>query len=114
MTPDEAAVLVNLVKTCKYLSPDQRETLSGKIVGTMPERKQDEVVGTVYVDERQTSDYVDVFRAANAASKAINEGKTVTFRYVSHLMNGSIYESEEKEETPIALIYSFGHYYLET
>lgn len=114
VTPDEAAVLVNLVKTCKYLSPDQREKLSGKIVGTMPERKQDEVVGTVYVDERQTSDYVDVFRAANAASKAINEGRTVTFRYVSHLMNGSIYESEEKEETPIALIYSFGHYYLET
>lgn len=114
VTPDEAAVLVNLVKTCKYLSPDQREKLVGKIVGTMPEGKQDEVVGTVYVDERQTSDYVDVFRAANAASKAINEGRTVTFKYVSHLMNGSVCESEEKEETPIALVYSFGHYYLET
>lgn len=114
VTPDEAAVLVNLVKTCKYLSPGQREKLSGKIVGAMPEGKQDEVVGAVYVDERQTSDYVDVFQAANAASKAINESRTVTFKYVSHLMNGSVYESEEREETPIALIYSFGHYYLET
>lgn len=43
VTPDEAAVLVNLVKTCKYLSPDQREKLSGKIVGAMPEGKQDSV-----------------------------------------------------------------------
>ena len=114
VTPDEAAVLVNLVKTCKYLSPDQRKALSDKIVSAMPEGKQGDVVGTVYVDERQTSDYVDVFRAANAASKAINEGRTVIFKYVSHLMNGSICESEEKEEIPIALVYSFGHYYLET
>lgn len=114
VTPDEAAVLVNLVKTCKYLSPGQRKVLSDKIVATMPEGKQDDVVGTVYVDERQTSDYVDVFQAANIASKAINEGRTVSFKYVSHLMNGSVHESAEKEEVPIALVYSFGHYYLET
>lgn len=114
VSPDEAAVLVNLVKTCKYLSPDQRKALSEKLIEAMPEWKRDDVVGTVFVDERQTGDYIDVFQAANVASRAIGEGRTVRFKNASHLMNGDACESETKEEAPIALVYSFGHYYLET
>ena len=48
VSPDEAAVLVNLVKTCKYLSPDQRKALSEKLIEAMPEWKRDDVVGTVF------------------------------------------------------------------
>ena len=114
VTPDEAAVLVNLVKTCKYLSPAQRNSLSGKLIEAMPPEKQDDVVETVYVDERQTSSFTDVFQTANTASRAIREGHMVSFRTCSHLMNGTVSKGGVLTEAPVALIYSFGHYYLKT
>lgn len=114
ISADEAAVLVNLVKTCKYLSPDQRDSLSSKLMEIMPPDKQDEVVESVYVDERQTSSSVDVFRAANIASMAIREKRSLSFKYASKRMNGTVSEYEINDEDPVALIYSFGHYYLET
>lgn len=96
------------------MSPDQREALSSKLLEVIPLKKQDEVVETVFVDERQTSNFVDVFEAANASSKAIREGRSVRFKYVTHLMNGTMAERDVEEEEPVALVYSFGHYYLET
>lgn len=114
VSADEAAVLVNLVKTCKYLSPDQRDSLSAKLIEAVPLGKQDEVVEAVYVDERQTNSSIDVFQAANTASKAIREKRSLSFKYASKRMNGTVSEYEINEEDPVALIYSFGHYYLET
>lgn len=114
ISTDEAAVLVNLVKTCKYLSPDQRDSLSFKLMETMPRNKQDEVVESVYVDERQTNSSIDVFHAANVASRAIREKRSLSFKYASKRMNGTVSEYEVNDEDPVALIYSFGHYYLET
>lgn len=114
ISSDEAAVLVNLVRTCKYLSPDQRDSLSAKLMEAIPLDKQDEVVEAVYVDERQTSSSIDVFQAANTASKAIREKRSLSFKYASKRMNGTVSEYEINEEDPVALIYSFGHYYLET
>lgn len=114
ISSDEAAVLVNLVRTCKYLSPDQRDSLSTKLMEAVPLDKQDEVVEAVYVDERQTSSSMDVFRAANTASKAIKGKRSLSFKYASKRMNGTVSECEISEEDPVVLIYSFGHYYLET
>lgn len=114
ISADEAAVLVNLVKTCKYLSPDQRDSLSAKLMEAVPLDKQDEIVEAVYVDERQTNSSIDVFRAANTASKAIREKRSLSFKYASKRMNGTVSEYEIDDEDPVALIYSFGHYYLET
>ena len=114
ISSDEAAVLVNLVRTCKYLSPDQRDSLSAKLMEAVPLDKQDEVVEAVYVDERQTSSSIDVFQAANTASKAIKGKRSLSFKYASKRMNGTVSECEISEEDPVALIYSFGHYYLET
>ena len=116
----QARLLINMVRTCKFITPEQRHDLCKSLHDMVSYWQQDEIVESVDVDERELPTNQDVFGAADVAYEAIKKGKKVAFRYAMRNAWGKEYYQktpdgeEEFEETPIALVFSFGNYYLET
>lgn len=113
LSPDEAALLSDLARTCKFITPNQREDLCERLRAFIPEARQADVDASVYVDERESGTGSEVFEAVRAAARAINNSERLCFRYRTHLMGGGESDSDLIEENPVALIFSYGHYYLE-
>ena len=114
LSSEEAALLISMVKTSKFIIDEQRDDLSRKLEGFMSDKKLDEVTETVYVDEREVYAASNVLDAMRAASVAIRNEEQLSFRYRSHWMTGEEKSQQLVSEDPVSLIYSFGYYYLET
>ena len=117
---DQARLLINMVQTCKFITPDQRHDLCEALHGMVSYWQQDEIVESVCADERELPTHQDVFSAADIAYRAIREGKKLSFSYAQRDLYGNefLIPNGERgyvfEETPIALVFSFGNYYVET
>lgn len=119
ITSDQARLLINMVQTCKFITPEQRRELCEALHGMVSYHQQDEIVESVYVDERElpVRSEQDVFGVANTAFLAIKTGKRVSFQYAQRGADGKeylIWNEAIFEESPIGLVYSYGNYYLET
>lgn len=119
LTVAQARLLVNMARTCKFVTAAQRSELCEAVYETVSISQQDAIAG-VCTDGREAPRSSDAFEAADVSLKAIERGRMLRFVYVDWGLDG-----EERplaapdgtatfEETPIALVYSFGNYYLET
>lgn len=113
LSPDEAVLLSDLVRTCKFINEEQRDELCGRLQAFIPDARLADAEAAVYVDERDRGAGPNVFETVRRVSKAIAENQKIRFLYHSHLMDGSDDLSGPMEENPVALIFSYGHYYLE-
>ena len=116
----QVGLLVHMARTCKFISPEQRDDLCQRLHALVPlSRIQGAAATPVFVDERETSESADAFRAAEIAERAIAEECLIGFEYWVRSLNGDEHPIEAEAgtrffEIPIALTFSFGSYYLET
>ncbi len=120
LTDAQVRLLINIVRTCKFITLDECRQLCDALEGLVSIYQQDKIVGEVYVDERPRPTEPDVYEAADIATRSIELGKKMGFRYCYHGLDGKEHlidapdGGHEFHETPIALIFSNGNYYLET
>ncbi|MBR0404555.1 MAG: WYL domain-containing protein [Eggerthellaceae bacterium] len=120
LTDAQARLLINIVRTCKFITLDEWRHLCETLEGLVSVDQQDRSVGEVYVDERPRPTEPDVYEAADVATQSIELGRKMGFGYCYHGLDGKEHLLEapgggfEFHETPIALIFSNGNYYLET
>lgn len=115
LSPNEALTAASLVKTSMFMNPSQRDSLARKLRSiALPVGIKADEAETVYVDERESYGAADVLRAITIASQAIDQNERVSFRIATHLMNGSESLTATIEEDPVAIVFSFGRYYLAT
>ena len=120
LTDAQVRLLINIVRTCKFITLDECRQLCDALEGLVSVYQQDRIVGEVYVDERPRPTEPDVFEAADVAAQSIELGKKMEFGYCYYGLDGKEHlldapgGGREFRETPIALIFSNGNYYLET
>jgi hypothetical protein len=123
LTSEQARLAINVVRTCKFLTRQQRDEICEALFGMVSYYQQDSIAGSVVVDERELPQgpEIDVFDAAEAFSSALEKRRMLRFKYaargldgLSHYSRNQIDGSYVLEETPIALVFSFGNYYAET
>lgn len=111
----QARALINMARTCKFVSSTQRDELCEALGALVSESERGEIVRGVHVDERDLPSSPDAYLAADVASKAIKEGHMVRFDYATRLLDGTESLGDGTCcEIPVALVFSFGRYYLET
>lgn len=120
-TSEQAMALINMVQTCKFATPGQRAELVEALGRTVSAYQRSHLVRDVIVDRREVPDTQDVFEAAGVASEAIRSGKKMAFAYCARNLQGDDVPIEggpegadELVETPVALVYAFDNYYVET
>ena len=122
LTSEQARLCINVVRTCKFLTRRQRDDICEALFGMVSYYQQDSIARSVVVDERDLPQgpEIDVFAAAEAFSSALGKNRMLCFKYavrgldgLNHYSRNPIDGSEVLEETPIALIFSFGNYYAE-
>lgn len=119
LTDQQVRLLLNMVQTCKFVTPSQRHGLCESLHEIVSYHQQDAITESVHADKREAVDAADAFLAADVCSEAIRLHRKVSFTYVERDFDG-----EEKpvlvagcvrlSETPVALVFSFGNYYLES
>lgn len=120
LTDAQIRLLINIVRTCKFITLDECRQLCEALEGLVSIYQQDRIVGEVFVDERPRPSEPDVYHAANVAAQSIELGKKIGFGYCYYGLDGKEHllhtadGGREFQETPIALIFSNGNYYLET
>lgn len=115
LTGAQARALANMARTCKFVSASQREELCEALGRLLSERERQEMVGSVLVDEREAPASSDAFHAADVASMAMKEGRMIRFEYAKRELDGTeSFPGGTRCEVPVALVFSFGSYYLET
>ena len=120
LTDAQARLLINIVRTCKFITLDECRHLCEALEGLVSVYQQYRIVGEVYVDERPRPTEPDVYEAADVATLSIERGKKMGFGYCYYGLDGKEHlldapgGGHEFRETPIALIFSNGNYYLET
>lgn len=126
LSSEEARLLINITKSCKFITQDQCDILTDHLKGMVCQYQQDKICQEVHVEERKKSQFPDIFKAIDVASAALREGKKISFKYCYYDLNGteqylknesnncSKKDSYDFAETPIGIIYSFNNYYLET
>ena len=119
LTVAQARLLVNMVRTCKFVTAAQRSELCEAVYETVSISQQDAIAG-VCADGREAPRSSDAFEAADVSLRAIERGRMLRFVYVDWGLDGSERPltapdgTTTFEETPVSLVYSFGSYYLET
>lgn len=121
ITSSQARLLINMTRTCKFITPSQRNEICSALHELVSYYQQDEIVESVYVDERERPVSQDVFAALDVFSSAIKREAKVRFQYCNTDLHGRdipmLAHADGSGfycETPVALIYSYGSYYLET
>ncbi len=120
LTNAQTRLLINIVRTCKFITLDECRQLCEALESLVSVYQQDRIVGEVYVDERPRPSEPDIFQAADVATQSIELGRKMGFEYCYYGLDGKEHllpapdGGYEFRETPIALIFSNGNYYLET
>lgn len=121
ITSSQARLLINMVHTCKFITPAQKRELIESLHSMVSFYQQDAIVEEVHADDRERPSTPDVFLAADKAAEAIRKQRCLQFYYMDRTFGEEFPISNEETgdpvlfiETPIALVYSFNNYYLET
>jgi len=114
LSSEEAVLVSDVLRTSAFISKDQKDDLCAKVLRFASDSKIDESIETVFVDEKAGKGSAFVLDALRVASHAIKRNERVSFKRQNHLMNGFVQESILYEEDPVAIVFSYGRYYLET
>lgn len=116
----QVRLLINMVRTCKFITLEECRELCEALENMISIYQQDTIVEDVVIDERIRPSQPDAFTAADIAAQAIRTKRKIAFQYCYRGLDGREHLIEGTNgtttfiETPIALVFSFGNYYLET
>ena len=88
LTSAQARLLINIVRTCKFITLDECRQLCEALESLVSVYQQDRIVGEVFVDERPRPSEPDVFHAADVAAQSIELGKKMGFGYCYYGLDG--------------------------
>ena len=113
LSSEEAILISDVLGTSSFIGEGQKDEISSKVLAFSSDYDVDESVETVYVDRKAGRGTDAIFGVLHAASRAIRTNERLAFKKQVHLMNGSTIKIGPYEEDPVAIVFSFGRYYLE-
>lgn len=110
----EAILISDVLGTSSFIGEERKNEISSKVLAFSSDYDVDESVETVFVDRKAGRGTDAIFSVLHAASRAIRTNERLAFKKQVHLMNGSTKKIGQYEEDPVAVVFSFGRYYLES
>lgn len=114
LSSEEAILISDVLETSSFIGEGRKDEISSKVLAFSSDYDVDESVETVFVDRKAGRDTDAIFNVLHAASRAIRMNERLAFKKQVHLMNGSTVKIGPYEEDPVAIVFSFGRYYLES
>ena len=114
LSSEEAILISDVVGTSSFIGEAQKEAISSKVLVFSSDYDVDESIETVFVDRKAGKDTDMFFGVLHAVSRAIRMNEKVAFKKRVHLMSGPTVKVGFYEEDPVAIVFSFGRYYLES
>lgn len=113
-------LLLNAVQSSRSLTVEQSAELQEALYDLVSVYQEDGLVTEVHVDQRVRKEHQHVFETIDVVSQAIRQKRKIEFQYTYTNFYGKacVLKGEDgdewRKETPIALYYSEGNYYVET
>lgn len=114
LSSEEAILISDVLGTSSFIGEGRKDEISSKVLAFSSDYDVDESVETVFVDRKAGRDTDAIFNVLHAASRAIRMNEKLAFKKQVHLMNGLTVKIGPYEEDPVAIVFSFGRYYLES
>lgn len=114
LSSKEAILISDVLGTSSFIGEERKNEISSKVLAFSSDYDVDESVETVFVDRKAGRGTDAIFSVLHAASRAIRTNERLAFKKQVHLMNGSTKKIGQYEEDPVAVVFSFGRYYLES
>lgn len=114
LSSEEAILISDVLGTSSFIGEERKNEISSKVLAFSSDYDVDESVETVFVDRKVGRGTDAIFSVLHAASRAIRTNERLAFKKQVHLMNGSTKKIGQYEEDPVAVVFSFGRYYLES
>lgn len=114
LSSEEAILISDVLGTSSFIGEERKDEISSKVLAFSSDHDVDVSVETVFVDRKTGRDTDAIFNVLHAASRAIRMNERLAFKKQVHLMNGSTVKIGPYEEDPVAIVFSFGRYYLES
>ena len=120
LTPAKVRLLLNAVQSSRFLTVAQSNELQEDLFDLVSRHQEEDLSGQVHVEQRVRRDYQQVFDTIDAVAQALRKNRKVEFVYTFSGFDGRPHPlaGDDGEtlrcETPIALYYMDGNYYVET
>lgn len=120
ITPPKVRMLLNAVQSSRFLTVAQSSELQEDLFSLVSRHQEDDLAGQVFVDQRVRKTYQQVFDTIDAVAQAMHKGRKIEFVYSYSDFGGKSHPLQGDDgdvlrvETPIALYFSEGNYYVET
>lgn len=114
LSSEEAILISDVLRTSSFIGEEQKDKISSKVLAFSSDYDVDESVETVFVDRKADSGTETLFNILHATSHAIRANERLAFKKLVHLMDGPTVKTGPYEEDPVAIVFSFGRYYLES
>ena len=121
LTPARVRLLFNAVQSSRFLAPEESADLQEALLGMVSFHQEYHLMGDVHVVQRMEAEgRAAVLDACDAIAEALRKERKVEFEYTYNDFDGTqvALPSDSGDtlrvETPIALFFSDGNYYLES
>ena len=120
LTPANVRLLLNAVQSSRFLTTAQSAELQEALCDLVSRHQEEDLLGEVFVDQRVRRSYQQVFDSCDRIARALRTNRKLAFTYTYAGFDGKAKPlagddgETERVETPIALIFSDGNYYLES
>lgn len=121
LSPAHVRLLFNAVQSSRFLSSDESADLQEALLGMVSRHQEYRLMGDVHVVQRMEAEgRAAVLDACDVIAEALHGGRKIEFEYTFNNFDGdqialvSDAGATLRVETPIALFFSEGNYYLES
>ena len=120
LSPANVRLMLNAVQASRFLTQEQSALLQESLFGLVSRYQEEDLAGDVHVDQRVRKNYQEAFANCDTVARALREGRKIEFRYAYNDFQGKPVAlpgddgSTLRVETPIALLFSDGNYYVES
>ncbi|MBP3885779.1 MAG: WYL domain-containing protein [Olsenella sp.] len=120
LTPAKVRLLLNAVQSSHSLTKEQSYDLQENLQDLMSRHQDYVITDQVLVDQRGARSEQKVFATVDTAARAMSQGRKIEFEYTFTHFSGKPHALPGDDdrtwrcETPVAIYYSEGNYYVET
>lgn len=120
LTPAKVRLLLNAVQSSRTLTTSQSYELQEDLINLVSRHQEDGLMAEVHVDQRVHKEAQRVLATIDVVAEAMRAGRKIEFEYTYSDFRGRPHALEGDQggtlrcETPVALYYSEGNYYVET
>ena len=120
LTPSNVRLLLNAVQSSRALSVEQSYELQESLLDLVSRHQEDDLASEILVSSLMRRDQLQVLETIDTVARAMRRGRRIDFAYTYTGFDGKphVLASDDGKllrcETPTALYYSEGNYYVET